>query len=107
MTQGGRGVAAALRQRKPAATPEAKKPQDQSRLGFRPAPKGEQPKLSAEQVEAKLKSFDMDATYGPCLGITRMQRWERAVKWGLQPPEEVKALLQAGAAGDCLWEGRV
>ena len=41
------------------------------------------------------------------LGITRLQRWERAAKWGLQPPEEVKALLQAGAAGDCLWEGRV
>ena len=31
----------------------------------------------------------MTASYGPCVGMTRLQRWERAKKWGLNPPEEV------------------
>lgn len=26
------------------------------------------------------------------MGVTRLQRWERAKKWGLNPPEEVSAI---------------
>lgn len=65
-----------------------------------------------------LKEFDMDYTYGPvvgkylweyevvsqarsfinkcvlCAGITRLERWERAKKFGLNPPEEVRELIE-------------
>ena len=37
-----------------------------------------------------LRVFDLSSKYGPCVGITRLQRWERAKKWGLNPPEEVR-----------------
>jgi hypothetical protein len=36
-----------------------------------------------------LRTFDMTSKYGPSVGITRLQRWERAKKWGLSPPDEV------------------
>lgn len=38
-----------------------------------------------------LRVFDMTSAYGPCVGMSRLQRWERAKKWGLNPPEEVSA----------------
>lgn len=37
----------------------------------------------------------MTSKYGPCVGMTRLQRWERAKKWGLQPPEEVSLNYKA------------
>lgn len=32
--------------------------------------------------------------FGPCTGITRLQRWERAAKLNLKPPPEVPAILE-------------
>lgn len=32
----------------------------------------------------------MTSKYGPCAGITRLDRWDRAKKLGLNPPEEVR-----------------
>jgi hypothetical protein len=29
--------------------------------------------------------------YGPCVGMTRLERWDRAASLGLNPPEEVCA----------------
>ncbi|RXK41422.1 hypothetical protein M231_01328 [Tremella mesenterica] len=40
-----------------------------------------------------LRVFDMTSKYGPCVGMTRLQRWERANKWGLNPPPEIRAIL--------------
>lgn len=40
-----------------------------------------------------LKQFDLSLEFGPCAGITRLERWERAHKHGLNPPEEVKNIL--------------
>ncbi|WVQ62952.1 uncharacterized protein L199_001101 [Kwoniella botswanensis] len=40
-----------------------------------------------------LRVFDLTSSYGPCVGITRLQRWERAKKWGLNPPEEIRDIL--------------
>lgn len=37
-----------------------------------------------------LKQFDLTWEYGPCIGITRLQRWERAKLLGLDPPIKVK-----------------
>ncbi|KAJ7344146.1 hypothetical protein JRQ81_000096 [Phrynocephalus forsythii] len=45
-----------------------------------------------DQVEL-LKQFDLSWQYGPCTGITRLQRWERAELLGLSPPIPVRELL--------------
>ncbi|KAL2652333.1 hypothetical protein R1flu_020461 [Riccia fluitans] len=57
--------------------------------------------------ESTLRQFDMNMAYGPCLGITRMERWERASRLGLDPPIDVRDILEKYDASDCLWEGRV
>ncbi|XP_039196980.1 DNA polymerase delta subunit 4 isoform X2 [Crotalus tigris] len=46
----------------------------------------------SDQLEI-LKQFDLSWQYGPCTGITRMQRWERAKFLGLNPPTTVWDLL--------------
>ncbi|XP_006113806.1 DNA polymerase delta subunit 4 [Pelodiscus sinensis] len=54
-----------------------------------------------------LRQFDLSWEYGPCTGITRLQRWERAKSLGLSPPVVVlETLLEH--EGDpsfthCLW----
>ncbi|TKY72427.1 DNA polymerase delta subunit 4 [Spatholobus suberectus] len=54
--------------------------------------------------EKNLREFDMDMTYGPCLGLTRLERWERAHKLGLNPPQQLKCLLQSDKVrSECLW----
>ncbi|KAL8182923.1 UNVERIFIED_CONTAM: hypothetical protein K2H54_007771 [Gekko kuhli] len=40
-----------------------------------------------------LKHFDLSWEFGPCTGITRLQRWERAELLGLRPPATVRELL--------------
>ncbi|XP_027578592.1 DNA polymerase delta subunit 4 [Pipra filicauda] len=42
-----------------------------------------------------LRRFDLCWEYGPCTGITRLQRWERAQALGLSPPGPIRdALLE-------------
>ncbi|OBZ73719.1 DNA polymerase delta subunit 4 [Grifola frondosa] len=36
-----------------------------------------------------LRVFDLSYEYGPCIGVTRLERWERADALGLNPPPEV------------------
>jgi len=56
------------------------------------------------EEEKILREFDMNMKYGPCLGITRLQRWERAEKLGLNPPMEIKSLLESGKVqSESLW----
>ncbi|KAL5531218.1 hypothetical protein ACEPAG_4094 [Sanghuangporus baumii] len=40
-----------------------------------------------------LRVFDTSYEYGPCTGMTRLQRWERAHVLGLNPPPEVREIL--------------
>ncbi|XP_066108287.1 DNA polymerase delta subunit 4 [Saccopteryx bilineata] len=56
--------------------------------------KGIQP-LNVDEVELELlRQFDLAWQYGPCTGITRLQRWHRAEQMGLKPPPEVRQVLQ-------------
>ena len=55
---------------------------------------------AAAADEAALRQFDLSTRYGPCTGITRMQRWERAVKLGLSPPPEVPEIVQRNGGLD-------
>ncbi|KAL2020538.1 hypothetical protein VTK56DRAFT_8338 [Thermocarpiscus australiensis] len=43
--------------------------------------------------EKVLRYFDVSSQYGPCIGITRIKRWQRAQRLGLNPPIEVLAVL--------------
>ncbi|KAI0073064.1 hypothetical protein K474DRAFT_1667052 [Panus rudis PR-1116 ss-1] len=40
-----------------------------------------------------LRVFDLSYEYGPCIGVSRLQRWERAEALGLTPPPEVRDIL--------------
>ncbi|XP_062151683.1 uncharacterized protein LOC133860060 [Alnus glutinosa] len=61
-----------------------------------------------DENEEVLREFDMNMAYGPCLGMTRLARWERARALGLNPPGEIEDFLKAGKVGiQCLWDGRV
>ncbi|XP_056136251.1 DNA polymerase delta subunit 4 [Lampris incognitus] len=51
------------------------------------------PVTEREEELQKLKEFDLDWRYGPCTGISRLQRWERAKLHGLNPPEDIRDLL--------------
>ncbi|XP_070836756.1 DNA polymerase delta subunit 4 [Chaetodon trifascialis] len=59
-----------------------------------PQPQREAKSETAEEEELKkLRQFDLDWRFGPCTGISRLQRWERAKLHGLNPPEEIRDLL--------------
>lgn len=50
--------------------------------------------------EKVLRYFDVSSHYGPCIGITRIRRWQRAQRLGLNPPIEVLAVLLKEEAKD-------
>ncbi|KAF3907566.1 hypothetical protein AA313_de0203183 [Arthrobotrys entomopaga] len=43
--------------------------------------------------EKILRHFDLSSQYGPCVGGSRFKRWNRADRFGLEPPMEVLAVL--------------
>ncbi|KAH8091718.1 DNA polymerase delta, subunit 4-domain-containing protein [Cristinia sonorae] len=45
------------------------------------------------KIHHVLRVFDLSYEYGPCVGVTRLERWERADALGLNPPPEVKDIL--------------
>jgi len=55
-----------------------------------------------------LRGFDMNTAYGPCLGMTRLERYERAQKWGLKPPPKIGKFLKAlDVDEECLLHDRL
>uniref|UniRef100_A0AC11E457 DNA polymerase delta 4, accessory subunit n=1 Tax=Ovis aries TaxID=9940 RepID=A0AC11E457_SHEEP len=66
-------------------------------VGPRGSGRGEEPlTLSVDEAELELlRQFDLAWQYGPCTGITRLQRWHRAEQMGLKPPPEVRQVLQS------------
>lgn len=57
----------------------------------RKAPRVHQGDLTTH--EKILREWDMQSSYGPCIGIARLKRWKRANALGLEPPIEVLAVL--------------
>lgn len=49
--------------------------------------------LSQQLLSKMIDQFDWDAKYGPNSGITREQRYQRAIYYGLNPPPEIKDYL--------------
>ncbi|XP_021734284.1 uncharacterized protein LOC110701015 [Chenopodium quinoa] len=61
-----------------------------------------------DQNEEVLRQFDMNMMYGPSIGMTRLDRWNRASKLGLNPPKEVENLLTSDKVRpESLWDSRV
>ncbi|KAJ1631790.1 hypothetical protein T492DRAFT_993658 [Pavlovales sp. CCMP2436] len=54
-----------------------------------------QPAFSTPEAEKILSAFDLAAEFGPSIGLSRAERWERAQQLGLAPPVEVRAAMQA------------
>ncbi|CEP15516.1 hypothetical protein [Parasitella parasitica] len=46
-----------------------------------------------DETDKLLRAFDLNYDFGPCVGIKRLDRWERAQKLGLNPPANVKDIL--------------
>ncbi|QCD84004.1 DNA polymerase delta subunit 4 [Vigna unguiculata] len=71
---------------------------------------GGKPDLQSEcnESEVVLRQFDLNMAYGPCVGIARLARWERAQRLGLNPPQEIEGLLKSGKVQmESLWGGRI
>ncbi|KAM6158116.1 DNA polymerase delta subunit 4 [Rhynchocyon petersi] len=68
-------------------------------LAAEPGLGGEAPLSPGEDIDEEqlemLRQFDLTWQYGPCTGITRLQRWYRAEQMGLDPPLEVHQVLQS------------
>lgn len=45
------------------------------------------------RIQQILRVFDLDPNYGPCMGMTRLERWQRAKDLDLDPPQEVHDIL--------------
>ncbi|CCM01366.1 uncharacterized protein FIBRA_03416 [Fibroporia radiculosa] len=64
-------------------------------------------------VDHILRVFDLSYEYGPCIGVTRLERWERAETLGLKPPPEVKEILltkegsEDARYSECVFYGEV
>ncbi|KAK6515645.1 hypothetical protein TWF506_007968 [Arthrobotrys conoides] len=52
------------------------------------------------EFEKILRHFDLSSQYGPCVGVSRYKRWERAERLGLGPPIEVLAVLLKAELGE-------
>ncbi|XP_071390522.1 DNA polymerase delta subunit 4 isoform X1 [Centroberyx affinis] len=77
---------------------KAKRSRKREKMPPSPPRKGESRTETKAETERekelqKLRQFDLDWRFGPCTGITRLQRWERAKLHGLNPPEEIRELL--------------
>lgn len=59
--------------------------------------------------ESVLRQYALDNKYGPSIGMTRLERWERAKKWDMNPPQEIKELIlkSGNDQQEGLWNKRV
>ncbi|RKP07176.1 DNA polymerase delta, subunit 4-domain-containing protein [Thamnocephalis sphaerospora] len=57
-------------------------------------------------AERLMRAFDMNLKYGPCIGISRLERLQRAQQLGLEVPQTICHLLQPPNAQPCV-NGRV
>ncbi|KAF9439371.1 hypothetical protein BGZ76_000032 [Entomortierella beljakovae] len=60
------------------------------------------------ETEKILRQFDLASKYGPCTELTRLERWDRAFELGLNPPREIKDMIEVNVAlNKPVFEGRV
>ncbi len=61
-----------------------------------------------EELEGALRQFDVDIRFGPCRGMTRLQRYTAALKHGLEPPAWVgEALEEPSVKKICVYDQHI
>ena len=50
---------------------------------------------SWDLAERELRNFDISTRFGPCISLSRKERFERAKRLGLNPPERISQILAA------------
>ena len=65
--------------------------------------------LSWEDAEKRLREWDMNSRFGPCMSVTRLARWERAKKLEMDPPEFIHNVLKAfpELKDKSIWHNRI
>ncbi len=64
--------------------------------------------FDVEEIELKLRQFDVDVRFGPCRGMTRRYRYEQALRHGLCPPPWVQlALNHPAARADAVYDQHI
>eukprot|EP01023_Acetabularia_acetabulum_P041759 TRINITY_DN408_c0_g1_i1.p3 TRINITY_DN408_c0_g1~~TRINITY_DN408_c0_g1_i1.p3 ORF type:complete len:106 (-),score=11.03 TRINITY_DN408_c0_g1_i1:337-654(-) len=87
----------------------------QQSITLKRKPRSSQPQLVEQTLDDetldKLRIFDLTVQFGPSIGMSRLDRWNRAYKLGLNPPREIKQILENleedSKYKTCIWEGRV
>ncbi len=78
---------------KPTATASPNRsPKAQARIA-KVAEKRSLTDLEKEEIIRELRDFDLNSKFGPCVGISRIERWERAKVYNKAPPVRVGELL--------------
>lgn len=94
-------------QRKTRSAASSSKPYTKTKPAKKAVAKPSTSKKDVDEDQNTLKEFDLNWEYGPCMGITRMERWKRADKHGLNPPESVKDMIEQHqnekSYTECLW----
>ena len=59
--------------------------------------------------EGRLREWDLNSRFGPCMSLTRLERWERAAKLDLDPPVLVYNIMKTFPElnGSNIWKGRI
>ena len=93
-------------EKKPEAPPPIKKPAD-PKAEIREVEAGVQ--LSWEDAESRLREWDMNSRFGPCMSMTRLERWKRAEKLDIDPPIFIYNVIRAfpELKDKSVWHGRV
>ncbi|KAG7669604.1 hypothetical protein Ndes2526B_g05953 [Nannochloris sp. 'desiccata'] len=93
-----RRITTAFNPAAPASTKQVKDTEKaQPARGIKTTPASEDPCTPApaeiDDDERTLRSFDLESKYGPVSGMSRLERFERAEKLGLAPPQLIKELI--------------
>lgn len=56
--------------------------------------------IQPNTIETILRDFDLTGRYGPCVGITRLERFERAQRMKMDPPAVIGKILRTQQAHD-------
>ena len=65
--------------------------------------------MSWDMAETRLREWDMNSRFGPCMSMTRPERWQRAAKLDLDPPVLVYNIIKAFPElnDKFIWKGRI
>jgi DNA polymerase delta subunit 4 len=66
-------------------------------------------RISWEEADRRLREWDMNSRFGPCMSMTRLERWQRAEKLEMDPPASIYNVLKTfpELQDESLWHNRI